>query len=315
MHISADRSEPGCVFSTDPWKSRPIRAAFKLILRVTAFGTKEPKVSNVELIWRTIDAPPLIPSRWGEINCTEEKKHNKLCSQCSHQLGGQSESQSEILLVRQQAANQELVWGARVVPPGSARPGRRCRLQVQSLSQQTSSVLMALLLDEFVFILSKTNTRGGKTIRHRRLSGPLSLSRPLLVKWLQFLTKASCRPMFPIVITPAKKMQGNQERMYRKSGDVYLCRGEETHDSNMSNNNRAQQRRLPEHLGREHPATDWITASSGAEDGSDEGENSLPSHLCTHQKMAAGKDVWASVKASICLLLRFYNTVLVLIHV
>lgn len=28
--------------------------------------------------------------------------------------------------------------------------------------------------------------------------------------------------MFPIVITPAKKMQGNQERMYRKSGDVYL---------------------------------------------------------------------------------------------
>lgn len=74
MHISADRSEPGCVFSTDPWKSRPIRAAFKLILRVTAFGTKEPKVSNVELIWRTIDAPPLIPSRWGEINCTEEKK-------------------------------------------------------------------------------------------------------------------------------------------------------------------------------------------------------------------------------------------------
>lgn len=47
--------------------------------------------------------------------------------------------------------------------------------------------------------------------------------------------------MFPIVITPAKKMQGNQERMYRKSGDVYLCRGEETHDSNMSNSIRAQQ--------------------------------------------------------------------------
>lgn len=31
--------------------------------------------------------------------------------------------------------------------------------------------------------------------------------------------------MFPIVITPAKKMQGSQERMYRKSGDVYLNTG------------------------------------------------------------------------------------------
>lgn len=30
--------------------------------------------------------------------------------------------------------------------------------------------------------------------------------------------------MFPIVITPAKKMQGSQERMYRKSGEVYLSR-------------------------------------------------------------------------------------------
>lgn len=45
-------------------------------------------------------------------------------------------------------------------------------------------------------------------------------------KWLKFLTKANCRPMFPIVITPAKKIQGNQERMYRKSGEVYLCREE-----------------------------------------------------------------------------------------
>lgn len=31
--------------------------------------------------------------------------------------------------------------------------------------------------------------------------------------------------MFPIVITPAKKMQGSHERMYRKSGDVYLNTG------------------------------------------------------------------------------------------
>lgn len=38
------------------------------------------------------------------------------------------------------------------------------------------------------------------------------------------LTKASCRPMFPMVITPAKKIQGNQERMYRKSGEVYLSK-------------------------------------------------------------------------------------------
>ena len=48
----------------------------------------------------------------------------------------------------------------------------------------------------------------------------------------KFLTKASCRPMFPIVITPAKKIQGNQERMYRKSGEVYLCR-KEAHKSNL----------------------------------------------------------------------------------
>lgn len=62
--------------------------------------------------------------------------------------------------------------------------------------------------------------------------------------------------MLPIVITPAKKMQGNQERIYRKSGDVYLCREEETHDSNVSNNSRTQQGRPPEQLGREHPAKD-----------------------------------------------------------
>ena len=36
------------------------------------------------------------------------------------------------------------------------------------------------------------------------------------------LTKASCRPMLPMVMTPAKKIHGSQERMYRKSGDVYL---------------------------------------------------------------------------------------------
>lgn len=32
---------------------------------------------------------------------------------------------------------------------------------------------------------------------------------------------ASCRPMFPTVTPPEKKMHGSQERMYRKSGDVY----------------------------------------------------------------------------------------------
>ena len=35
-------------------------------------------------------------------------------------------------------------------------------------------------------------------------------------------TMASCRPMFPTVTPPEKNMQGSQERMYRKSGDVYL---------------------------------------------------------------------------------------------
>lgn len=40
----------------------------------------------------------------------------------------------------------------------------------------------------------------------------------------QGLTKASWRPMLPIVMTPAKKMQGSQERMYRKSGEVYLSK-------------------------------------------------------------------------------------------
>lgn len=35
-------------------------------------------------------------------------------------------------------------------------------------------------------------------------------------------TMASCRPMLPTVTPPEKNMQGSQERMYRKSGDVYL---------------------------------------------------------------------------------------------
>ena len=244
MHISADRSEPGCVFSTDPWKSRPIRAAFKLILRVTAFGTKEPKVSNVELIWRTIDAPPLIPSRWGEINCTEEKKHNKLCSQCSRQLGGQSESQSEILLVQQQAANQELVWFLQG-QPGLVYAASGCRCKV-SPSRHPQSWWLFSWMNLYSYWTKHTQEEEKPSDTDTRRSGPLSLSPPLLIKWLQFLTKASCRPMFPIVITPAKKMQGNQERIYRKSGDVYLCKEEETHDSHMSNNIRAEQ------LGREN---------------------------------------------------------------
>lgn len=33
---------------------------------------------------------------------------------------------------------------------------------------------------------------------------------------------ASWRPMFPTVTPPEKKIQGSQERTYRKSGDVYL---------------------------------------------------------------------------------------------
>lgn len=36
------------------------------------------------------------------------------------------------------------------------------------------------------------------------------------------ITIASWRPMFPTVTPPEKNMQGSQERMYRKSGDVYL---------------------------------------------------------------------------------------------
>lgn len=40
-------------------------------------------------------------------------------------------------------------------------------------------------------------------------------------------TIASCRPMFPTVTPPEKKIQGSQERMYRKSGDVYLQKEKE----------------------------------------------------------------------------------------
>lgn len=36
------------------------------------------------------------------------------------------------------------------------------------------------------------------------------------------LTIASCLPILPIVIPPAKNIHGNQERTQRKSGDVYL---------------------------------------------------------------------------------------------
>ncbi len=39
---------------------------------------------------------------------------------------------------------------------------------------------------------------------------------------MQKFTRANCRPIFPTVMTPAKKIHGSQDRMYRKSGEVYL---------------------------------------------------------------------------------------------
>lgn len=116
---------------------------------------------------------------------------------------------------------------------------------------QYFSVLMGLLLNKFVFILGK-NTRkeplntaestlcDGRTLKDTMARYIFTFQSTIgnnhgsnTRKWFQFLTKANCRPMFPIVITPAKKIQGNQERMYRKSGEVYLCR-EETYYSNLS---------------------------------------------------------------------------------
>ena len=48
----------------------------------------------------------------------------------------------------------------------------------------------------------------------------------------QVVTMASWRPMLPMVTPPEKKMQGSQERTYRKSGDVYL---RTTHNMPFSN--------------------------------------------------------------------------------
>lgn len=51
---------------------------------------------------------------------------------------------------------------------------------------------------------------------------PWSAQSWCIFSWMNLCSyKASCLPMFPMVMTPAKKIQGSQERMYRKSGDVY----------------------------------------------------------------------------------------------
>lgn len=100
---------------------------------------------------------------------------------------------------------------------------------------------MGLFLNEFVFILKKKENIKQRTAQSTcRVQLRKLVSKPRtcfcnmeispLCKKLNYpvksLTKANCRPMFPIVITPAKKIQGNHERMYRKSGEVYLCRRE-----------------------------------------------------------------------------------------
>ncbi len=43
-----------------------------------------------------------------------------------------------------------------------------------------------------------------------------------LVSGSSLLTTANCRPIFPMVIPPEKKMQGSHDRTNRKSGAVYL---------------------------------------------------------------------------------------------
>lgn len=80
----------------------------------------------------------------------------------------------------------------------------------------------------------------------------------LRVSALRAFTRASCRPIFPTVITPAKKIHGSHERMYRKSGEVYLHTCTKEHVTDMKT--RVGRMRLSETLTERRrckPAAVW----------------------------------------------------------
>lgn len=168
------------------------------------------RFQTFELIWGTIDAPPLIPFQVSR-DKLHRRKNTTNSAPIVHLSSGWNaatpRAYHKYCFVQQKA-------------PGS-----------QSGAQDSFNKPDWLIQDQPVQVYAACSLISGLWLQAgaKKMSfwaeawwSPEIPQSWWVFSWMNLYSyKASCRPMFPIVITPAKKMQGSQERMYRKSGEVY----------------------------------------------------------------------------------------------